>query len=310
MVVSGNMLSEMNVLYRTNPSLCGVGIHHQNGIAEACIKVATLGARTLLLHVQRHWPEAITTMLWPFALLEFVCTQNYFNFDKSGKSPYMRFALVDTCTSLGDQHPWGCPVYVLESKLHNDSKGLPKWEPRSRLGIYLGHSPAHAGSVALVLNPGTGHVSPQYHLVFDDNFTTIDNMRDGSVPSNWRELVTNSSFSSTDEQFTLADVWLKETSLTPDDPDSAPRLPSTSPCAPVSEGASSADMSVSEGDSLPVASEGAQNVDFSSPHDPPPSLPVASKGDSSSLCSPVCEGDELRMPPIVNLETTGLRRSS
>ena len=34
-------------------------------------------------------------------------------------------------------------------------------------GIYLGHSPYHIGSVALVLNPETGHVSPQFHVVFD-----------------------------------------------------------------------------------------------------------------------------------------------
>ena len=31
-------------------TFCGVGAHHQNGIAKASIKVATLGARTLLLH--------------------------------------------------------------------------------------------------------------------------------------------------------------------------------------------------------------------------------------------------------------------
>ena len=48
--------------------------------------------------------------------------------------------------------------------------GPSKWEQRARIGIYLGHSPFHAGSVALVLNPRTGLVSPQFHVVFDDNF--------------------------------------------------------------------------------------------------------------------------------------------
>ena len=74
------------------------------------------------------------------------------------------------------------------------------------LGSYLGHSPAHAGSFALVLNPGNGHVSPQYHLVFDDNFTTVGSMCDTLIPPNWKDLVTNSSFSSMEEQFLLADV--------------------------------------------------------------------------------------------------------
>ena len=49
-----------------------MGALHQNGVAEACIKVSTLGARTLLLHAQCLWPEAITTMLWLFALLDLI----------------------------------------------------------------------------------------------------------------------------------------------------------------------------------------------------------------------------------------------
>ncbi len=49
----------------------------------------------------------------------------------------------------------------------------PKWEPRSNVCVYLGHSLFHAGSVELVYNPSTGHVSPQYHAVFDDDFTMV-----------------------------------------------------------------------------------------------------------------------------------------
>jgi hypothetical protein len=47
---------------------CRVGAHHQNGILERRIKELTLISRTLLLHAKRHWPDYITTMLWPFAL--------------------------------------------------------------------------------------------------------------------------------------------------------------------------------------------------------------------------------------------------
>ena len=65
-------------------------------------------------------------------------------------------------------------------------------------------------------------------------------MRDGSIPSNWKEMVENSSFSSTEEQFLLADVWLRKNALSPDDPDSAPLLPAVNPRLQVSEGASAA----------------------------------------------------------------------
>jgi hypothetical protein len=44
---------------------------------------------------------------------------------------------------------------------------------RARLGIYLGMSPRYARLVALVLNPRTGLVSPQWHVKFDDNFATV-----------------------------------------------------------------------------------------------------------------------------------------
>jgi hypothetical protein len=49
-------------------TLCGVGGHHQNGIAECKIIELTLDARTLLLHAKRMLSEYILTIMWPFAL--------------------------------------------------------------------------------------------------------------------------------------------------------------------------------------------------------------------------------------------------
>jgi hypothetical protein len=60
-------------------------------------------------------------------------------------------------------------------------KAIPKWMPRARLGIYLGFSTNHARNVALVLNPTTGLVSPQYHVRFDDLFETTRNPRNNAV---------------------------------------------------------------------------------------------------------------------------------
>ena len=83
----------------------------------------------------------------------------------------------------------------------------PKWEPRSRMGIYLGHSPTHAGSVAMVLNPRTLHVSPQYHVVFDDTFSTLEHMEKGTIPSNWKELVAASEDIQPEETKELDNLW-------------------------------------------------------------------------------------------------------
>ena len=37
----------------------------------------------------------------------------------------------------------------------------------------MGLSPDHASTVPLVLNLGTGAITPQFHVVFDDWFTTV-----------------------------------------------------------------------------------------------------------------------------------------
>ena len=81
--------------------------------------------------------------------------------------------------------------------------GVPKWEPRAILGVYLGHSPSHAGSVAIILNPRTGHVSPQFHVFFDDNFTTVPYMDKNQVPPNWANLADSSQEDVTAEQYDL-----------------------------------------------------------------------------------------------------------
>ena len=86
----------------------------------------------------------------------------------------------------------------------------PKWDPCSRVGIYLDHSPTHAGSVALVLNPRTLHVSPQYHVVFDETFSTVPSIRDGTILSNWSDLVKESDELHCEDANELAKLWACE----------------------------------------------------------------------------------------------------
>jgi hypothetical protein len=72
-------------------------------------------------------------------------------------------------------HVFGCPVYVLDHKLADGDK-IPKWNHRARMGMFLGFSHEHSSLVPLVLNLRTGHVSPQYHVIFDDNFETVPSL--------------------------------------------------------------------------------------------------------------------------------------
>ncbi len=63
-------------------------------------------------------------------------------------------------------------------------------------------------SVALVLNPRTGHVSPQFHVVFDDHFTTVPFMEKNEVPPHWAKLIENLREKVTEEHYELAKTWL------------------------------------------------------------------------------------------------------
>ncbi len=43
---------------------------HQNSIVKQRINELTLISWTLLLHAKQHWPNYVTSMMWPFALKE------------------------------------------------------------------------------------------------------------------------------------------------------------------------------------------------------------------------------------------------
>ena len=172
----------------------------------------------MLLHAKRFWPEAITHMLWPFAASEATHLENTVTVDREGRTPLQKLTGSDLPIYLRDQHTWGCPVHVLESKVQTSSKGLPKWEPRARIGVYLGRSPAHVGNVALVLNPSSGHVSPQFHVVFDDDFRLIPALRSNAVPPNWADLVTKSSEATSSPDIDSTKIWFQQHYDSPHDP--------------------------------------------------------------------------------------------
>jgi hypothetical protein len=71
-----------------------------------------------------------------------------------------------------DLHVWGAPTFVLDPTLQ-DGKKLPQWKPRSRRAVFVGFSPKHATTIPLVVNLATGTISPQFHCVFDDWFSTV-----------------------------------------------------------------------------------------------------------------------------------------
>jgi hypothetical protein len=159
-------------------------------MAERKIKDITLGGQTLLLHAKHMFPEYISTILWPFAVKCYKDRLNNLVHHADGRTPYKTFASLDaTPTNTFNFHTFGCPCYILDHRLQSGTGRIPKWEPQGWMGIYVGRLPSHAYNVALILNLCMGHVLPQFHVVYDDDFTTVPYLRTATVPPHWTKLV-------------------------------------------------------------------------------------------------------------------------
>eukprot|EP00804_Cyclotella_cryptica_P019457 CCRYP_006639-RB/>CCRYP_006639-RB protein AED:0.37 eAED:0.37 QI:0/0/0/1/0/0/2/0/99 len=96
-------------------------------------------ARANMLHATLHWPHWSFVDLWSLAMTYAVWVYN--KLPRSGVGLY--------------------------------GKKIPKGDSRARQGIFVGFSPNHSSLVPLVLNPRTQHISPQFHVIFDDVFSTV-----------------------------------------------------------------------------------------------------------------------------------------
>ena len=174
-------------------SKSGVGAHHQNGVAERAIGTAQAMARAMLLHLRIHWPDEFDPALWPFALDYAVHVYNNLPYDiKNGLSPQEIFSgVINGTNPLRRLRVFGSPCYVLDPRLQ-DGKKIPKWEPRARQGQFLGFSKEHSSTVALIRNIKTGHISPQFHVVYDEQFHTVTSDLKIDLTQTWIDLFKHS----------------------------------------------------------------------------------------------------------------------
>ena len=175
----------------------GTGAHHHNGIAERAIQTVMSCARTMLLHAAIHWPEAANTQLWPLAVHHAMYLYNSMPHNETGLSPNDLFTRTKHPSKrFSDLHPLFCPAYALDKRIADGYK-LPRWTPRSDRYIFVGFSDRHASSVPLLLNPRTGSIVSNYHVVFDDWFSTVSTSVD-TLPDfgtdDWNRLFGDSDY--------------------------------------------------------------------------------------------------------------------
>ena len=190
---------------------CGVGAHHQNGPAENAIKILMNKARTMMFHSALCWPEHTKMCLWPLAVKHAAYLHNNIPNMATGLAPIEVWSSSKSNhTSIINAQPWGCPAYVLEPSLQDGHK-IPKWQPRSRRGQYLGVSARHASTVGVIRNLRTNNISPQYHVIYDSYFETVHSTQE-EPPQIWDQLVVfNRSLANFDEKQNLpelSDEWM------------------------------------------------------------------------------------------------------
>ena len=175
----------------------GVGAKHQNSRAERTIQTISYWARSMMVHAALHWPSdgADNIRLWAFAVSHAAWLYIRLpNKHLGWKSPLEVFTKTKSDhRDLLRTHVWGCPVFVLEAKLQDGHK-IPKFNRRARMGQFLGFSDEHSSLVARVRNLNTNFVSPQFHVVFDDHFSSIYNdsrLEDTKIESIFEELFEN-----------------------------------------------------------------------------------------------------------------------
>lgn len=291
---------------------CAVGAHHQNGIVERVIRDLTDNARTILLHGIRMWPEYITVMLWPYALRLAAARKNHLTLNRNGMTPIEQFSRTSKPIEVEEFHTFGAPIFVLDARQQSANITIPKWDPKTRLGVYLGFSPYHASSVALVLNSRTGLVSPQFHVTFDDDFSTLPYIRSSRQPPHWEKLVKHNSHLATDEYYKWS-YNINSDSLDDEGEHSATNqnqisvsegddiIPSLTNRNPVQD---------HEGDDI-ISSSANQEAGSEHEGDSLPTQSVRSNKKKVSFdLSSHENSNDIGMPHMINLQESGLRRSS
>ena len=172
-VYSAQLFKDACLKQQQNLTFCAVGAHWQNGIAERFIGMITQHARTILLHAMAKWPDVVTEVFWTYALQHAVIFHNSSIRKEKTKTPFEAFTGETPPWHESDFRVFGSPTYILQKELQ-DGSSVGRWKPRAWPGVYIGTSTCHSIAIPLIYNPRTTHVTPQFHVIFEEYFHTVN----------------------------------------------------------------------------------------------------------------------------------------
>jgi hypothetical protein len=145
------------------------------------------------------WPQMVDQIFWPFAIKAAAERMNSLQIDTEGHTPKSKFYGVNI-ENIPVKPFTQCSVHVTFWTV--DSTMRLHWT--AKMGAKIKY---------LCINPSTGHVSPQYHVVFDNDFTTAPCLEAGTISQHCSDLLQSSSELASKQAFSLAQVWLGSTGL-------------------------------------------------------------------------------------------------
>ena len=189
---------------------CGTNAHHQNGVAERAIRTISNMARGMLLYAPAHWKHRVDSTMWPMAVQYATYVYNILSQSNNISPSDLFYGATVPRHKLQNMHVRGCPVYVLNPTLQAGK--IPRWEPRSKRGVFCGLSTVHSSEVPQVLNLTTGSITTQFYVVFDDLFTIVHSVeREEEPPSQWQDLcLEQTEYIPIDTPPPLSPEWLVE----------------------------------------------------------------------------------------------------
>ena len=181
-----------------NTRFSGSGASHQNGVAECGIQTVIQMSHTMLIHSDILSPQCtITAELWLMTIDHAVWLYKRMPHDDPGMYTYelwSRSSFIPRKEILSACNTWGCLAYIIEPKLHKGGYHIPKWATHSCRRVFLGFSCIHSTIMGIILNLNTWSISPQFHIVFDDMFTTIASAQNEEVVTKiWTKTITNTN---------------------------------------------------------------------------------------------------------------------
>jgi hypothetical protein len=128
----------------------------------------------VLNHAFSRWDKTKTSERCPFAIQH--AATIYSTTKRRSRdcdlSPWEQLTGKRSKLNQTDMHPLFCPVYVLDRRMQEGTSPLNGQNEQHKRSL-VGHLHHYSKSVPMVWDRKTKLVSPQFHVMFDDNFNTV-----------------------------------------------------------------------------------------------------------------------------------------